>query len=245
MLVGMRPLPVLLLLAAQAEEPLRTAWGRIEWKPDAAVLVVDAWPADGRVALPRLHNPIGRVYLQSDPKTPLALQPGVAGWAIAKPKDGGSPLVVETVGKPRVAGAEAPLVEPEADGSIRLPAHLAQPRGKQLRYEPQPHKNTIGYWTDESDWVEWRLRVPKAGKYAVLVLQGCGKGHGGSVVKVSVAGRALDYTVEDSGGFQNFVERRAGVVEIAAAGPATFEIRAVKKVKGAVMDVREARLVPE
>jgi hypothetical protein len=245
MLVGMRAPLVLLLLAAQADEPLRTAWGRIEWKADAALLVVDAWPADGRVALPRLHNPIGRVYLQSDPKTLLVLQPGVAEWAIAKPKAGDGPLVVETVGKPRVAGAEAPLVEPEPDGSIRLPAHLALPHGKQLRYEPQPHKNTIGYWTDESDWVEWRLRVPKAGKYAVLVLQGCGKGHGGSAVRVAVAGQSIDFTVEDTGGFQNFAERRAGGVEIAAAGPATFEIRALKKAKGAVMDVREARLVPE
>src|ERR1044072_1350534 len=37
--------------------------------------------------------------------------------------------------------------EQRADGSIVLLATNAVTHGKQIRYEPQPHKNTIGYWT--------------------------------------------------------------------------------------------------
>jgi hypothetical protein len=243
--------PALLLLALglgfQDEAPLKTSWGRIEWKADAALLHIEAWPADGKVAMPRLNNPIGTVYSVNDPaKTPLGFQPNVGDWTISKPKaSAGGPDVVqvEVQGKPRPVG-EPVVAEAAADGSILLPAHFAVPHGRLLRYEPQPHKNTVGYWADEADWVEWRFRVSKPGTYAVQLLQGCGKGQGGSTVKIAAAGTTLDYTVEDTGGFQAFVEKPAGTIKVEKAGDFSLEIRAVKKAKGAVMDVRQIRLVP-
>jgi hypothetical protein len=236
---------MLLLLAVLLQDPLTTPWGRIEWTETAALLRVDAWPADGKVAMPRLNCPIRAVYVQGDPaQKPVALQPNVADWSISRPKDAGpATIVVETVGKPRVAGEKAPLVEAAADGSVTLAAHDAACHGRLLRYEPQPHKNTVGYWADEKDWVEWRFRA-KAGRYKVLLLQGCGKGQGGSAVQVGVGTQKLDFTVEDTGHFQNFVERPAGTVAIEKDGEAALEIRALKKAKGAVMDVRQVKLVP-
>jgi hypothetical protein len=229
------------------EAPLPMPWGRIEWKADSALLYVEAWPADGKVSMPRLNNPIGTVYLVNDPaKTPLGFQPNVANWTISKPKSssGGPDVVlVEVKGKPRPVG-DPVVAEAADDGSLLLPAHLAVPHGKLLRYEPQPHKNTVGYWADEADWCEWRFRVSKPGRFSILLLQGCGKGQGGSAVKVAVAGQSLDYTVEDSGGFQNFVEKTVGNVVFEKAADFALEIRAVKKAKGAVMDVRQVRLVP-
>lgn len=235
----------MLLLLALLQEPATTSWGRIEWTPSAALLHVDAWPADGKVAMPRLNNPIGAVYLRGDQaQKPLSFQPNVADWTVSRPKDAGpSVVVVETVGKPRPAGEKAPLVEAGKDGSVTLSAHDAACHGRLLRYEPQPHKNTVGYWADEKDWVEWRFRA-KAGAYKVLLLQGCGKGQGGSAVELSVGGRKLEYTVEDTGHFQNFVERPAGTVTLEKDGEAVLEIRALRKAKGAVMDVRQVKLVP-
>ena len=86
--------------------------------------------------------------------------------------------------------------------------------------------------------------MAKPGRYTVQLLQGCGKGQGGSALKVVVAGQTLDYTVEDTGHFQNFVERPAGTVTVEKAGDHTLELRAAKKAKGAVMDVRQVKLVP-
>jgi hypothetical protein len=236
-----------LLLLAAALQDGKTSWGRIEIRDDAVLLHVDAWPADGKVVMPRLNNPIGTVYLRNDPaKTPLGFQPNVADWSVSRPRTPSADpqvVVVEVKGKPRVAG-EPVVAEPAEDGSILLPAHVAVPHGKLLRYEPQPHKNTIGYWADEHDWCEWRFKAVKPGAFKVLLLQGCGKGQGGSAVRVAVAGQTLDYVVEDSGHFQNFVERPAGTIRIEKAGDLSLELRAVKKAKGAVMDVRQVRLVP-
>jgi hypothetical protein len=236
-----------LLLLAAALQDGKTPWGRIELKDDAVLLHVDAWPADGKVAMPRLNNPIGTVYLLNDPaKTPLGFQPNLADWSISRPKTPSTEpqvVVVEVKGKPRVAG-EPVVAEPADDGSILLPAHVAVAHGKLLRYEPQPHKNTLGYWADENDWCEWRFKAAKPGAFKVLLLQGCGKGHGGSAVRIAAAGQTLDYVVEDTGHFQNFVERPVGTIQIEKAGDVALEIRAVKKAKGAVMDVRQVRLVP-
>jgi len=49
--------------------------------------------------------------------------------------------------------------------------------------------------------------------------------------------------VEDTGHFQNFVERAAGTIKI-EKGESRLELRALKKAKGAVMDVRQVKLVP-
>jgi hypothetical protein len=237
----------LVLLLQEEPAPLKTPWGKIEWKSDSALLYVDAWPAEGKVAMPRLNNPIGTVYLMNDPaKASLVFQPNLDEWTISRPKSsaGGPDLVVvEVKGKPRPAGAPV-ICEASEDGKLLLPAHDAVAHGKLLRYEPQPHKNTVGYWADESDWVEWRYRVPKPGSFSIQILQGCGKGQGGSTVRIQSAGQTLDYTVEDTGHFQNFLEKPVGTIAIEKAGDYSLEIRAVKKAKGAVMDVRQVRLVP-
>jgi hypothetical protein len=237
----------LLIAAALATQEGKTSWGRIEVKADAVHLYIDSWPADGKVAMPRLNNPIGTVYLVNDPaKTPLGFQPNLADWTIAKPKSAGAGpdvVVVEVRGKPRPAG-EPVVTDPAEDGSITLAAHNAVCHGRLLRYEPQPHKNTVGYWADENDWCEWTFKVGKPGSFKVLLLQGCGKGQGGSAIKIVAGGQTLETTVEDTGHFQNFVERPAGTLKIDKAGTFTLEIRAAKKAKGAVMDVRQIRLVP-
>jgi hypothetical protein len=236
---------LILLLAFQEG---KTPWGRYELKEDALHLYIEAWPADGKVALPRLNNPIGTVYRLNDPaKTPLGIQPNLTDWSVSKPKIGATDpdvVVVEVKGKPRLAG-EPVVSEPAGDGSITLAAHHAVCHGRLLRYEPQPHKDTVGYWADEKDWCEWKFKATKPGSFKVILLQGCGKGQGGSAVQVVAAGQTLDYTVEDTGHFQNFVERPAGTLKIDKAGEFTLEIRAVKKAKGAVMDVRQVRLVTE
>ncbi len=95
----------------------------------------------------------------------------------------------------------------EKDGTIALPARTAEVHGLQLRYEPLPHKNTLGYWTRAEDSASWEFTVTKPGKLTVEVLQGCGKGQGGSEVEFAVGEQKLACTVEDTGGFQNFKAR--------------------------------------
>jgi hypothetical protein len=39
-------------------------------------------------------------------------------------------------------------------GDIRLHAKDARLNARTMRYEPQPNKNVLGFWTDASDWAE-------------------------------------------------------------------------------------------
>ena len=133
-------------------------------------------------------------------------------------------------------------IEPQPDGSLVLPAHRALPHGAKLQYEPPAHKNTIGYWVEAGDWVEWIVRIPAAGVYEVEILQGCGTGSGGSEVEVSLAGSRLPFVVMETGGFQKFMPRRLGTVAIPAEGEHRLQIRVVRKAGPAVMDVRQVIL---
>ena len=167
--------------------PTEFDWGELKVSDDAIHLHVSAVPKDGVIRIPRLHCTYETLYLQSDAeKKMLKLWPDIDHWQITLPKESRTSdqvVVMETVGKPQFF-EQTPTVEPHSDGQIDLPAHMASVHGEKLRFEPQPHKNTVGYWTIESDWCHWKLKVAKAGRYEVHIWQGCGKDQGGSEVEV-------------------------------------------------------------
>jgi hypothetical protein len=130
------------------------------------------------------------------------------------------------------------------DGSILLHSRDATIHGSTVRYESKPEKNTIGFWTKKEDWVSWDFQVTKPCKFHVLILQGCGKGSGGAEVEFTIGSQTVKHTVEDTGGFQKFVERDIGTLEL-AAGTHTLTVKPVTKPGLAVMDLRQVVLKPE
>jgi acetyl esterase/lipase len=224
----------------------KTPWGEIAQTSAGLELAVDEPPEDGLLAIPRLNNPISKVYVQQESATEaLVLSPGPAQWSVALPKNLLRPGIVklETVGRPYVPAIPR-ITTAAADGAVTLAAHDVVTHGELLRYEPQPHKNTVGYWAREEDWCEWHFYSEQPGRYDVHVLQGCGAGQGGSTVAVKLGGQQLTFAVEDTGHFQNFRDRTVGTVTIDAPAVYTLELRALRKAAKAVMDVREVRLVP-
>jgi arylsulfatase A len=128
-----------------------------------------------------------------------------------------------------------------ASGDIRLFARDAKVHGTKLRYEPEPHKNTLGYWTQPEDWASWDFAVATAGRYEVEVQQGCKDG--GSEVAVEIGGKTLAFTVVGTGHFQHFIQKTIGTVEL-TAGPHTLAVKPQKKQGAAVMDLRRVVLRP-
>lgn len=233
-----------------AAHAIAAEWGQIHFLERVLELHIaeGRLPSNGTVRIPRLNNPVAAIYLQGDKeRAPLKLTPHVAEWEIALPigpgRLGQLVVVVETVGPPRLA-AEPRVICPSAGGQFSLAAHDAVTHGQLLRYEPQPHKNTVGYWTRQEDWCAWHFATAKPGRYEVQILQGCGQGQGGSQVAVSVGGEVLNFTVEETGHFQNFKNRTIGIVELAAGDDHTLQLRPRTKAAGAVMDVRQVRLIP-
>jgi hypothetical protein len=202
---------------------------------------------NGAIRLPRLNNPIGNVYLDGDAaRTPLQIAPQVSDWIITLPpgaRTGQRTVILETIGVPRVAGKPR-VASAAANGVITLAACDALTHGTTLRYEPQLHKNTVGYWSRVEDWCEWHFTSERPGRYDVWILQGCGKGQGGSEVVARIGERDLPFTVEETGHFQNFKSRRIGEITLDEPGRHQLELRPKSKAAAAVMDVRQVRLIP-
>lgn len=137
--------------------------------------------------------------------------------------------------KPRVTSAT---------GDIRLQAKDAIVHAETMRYEPESHKNVLGYWVNPKDWAEWKFTTPAAGRYEVEVQLGCGNGCGGSEVDVEVGEKTLSFTVVETGHFQQMIQMTIGEVEL-RAGEQMLAIKPRTKPGPAVMDVRRIVLRPK
>jgi arylsulfatase A len=131
-----------------------------------------------------------------------------------------------------------------ADGTILLKALFGDAHGKQLRFEPLPHKNTFGFWTIPSDSLSWEMEVEKPGTFAVELMQGCGKGSGGAEVELRIGDSKITHTVKDTGGWQAFEKLSAGTLTIDKPGRHTLLVKAITKPGVAVMDLRQVLLTP-
>lgn len=178
--------------------------------------------------------PVGRVYIEKAGKLPVSIR-GV------KMKGGAVMNLKALTLRPAPEGKEITQAE---DGTIELDAHDATAHGVLLQYERKPQKLCLGYWANPNDWASWEFPVTKPGKFKIELTQGCGSGHGGSEVAIHLADQTIEFTVEDTGGFQNWKSRELGEVTLKEPGTYQLEVRPKNKAKVAVMDIRRIRLVP-
>lgn len=129
------------------------------------------------------------------------------------------------------------------DGSVALLAKDATTWSENMRFEPKPEKNCLGFWTDPQDFAEWQFTVEKPGKFAVALHHGCGGG-GGSDVAVEFEGQELKFKVQDTGGFQKWSEAKVGELKIDKPGTYHLTVKAQNKQGNAVMDVQKIVLAP-
>jgi len=127
---------------------------------------------------------------------------------------------------------------------ITLAASNAVVHGAQLRYEPATNKNCLGFWTKVEDWADWEFKVTQPGAFDLEVWQGCGQGQGGSDVAVEVGSDRFEFVVEETGHFQIFLPRRVGIVRFSKPGTYALALKPQRKQAGAIMDVRQVRLLP-
>ncbi len=138
-----------------------------------------------------------------------------------------------------------------ADGTILLHAQDSIVQGVNLRWEPNPKKRTVGYWSNVTDQVYWDFKVERPGKFNVKILQGCGTGQGGSTVDFQLyrwndanPTASLRHVVEDTGHWQNFVAKSVGEFSLDSAGMYRIRVEPRSKTGAAVMDLRQILLSP-
>jgi arylsulfatase A-like enzyme len=129
-----------------------------------------------------------------------------------------------------------------ADGTITMLGKHADVFGAMLRFEPLPHKNTLGFWVNPNDWASWDFEVVKPGKFTMEITYGCGNGSGGSEVEFAVGVQKLMFKVEQTGGFQAFVKRDIGEMTFDKPGRYTLTVKPKSKPGPAVMDLPQVVL---
>lgn len=147
------------------------------------------------------------------------------------------------------AGAQMMLPNPDyrpspqaPNGTIMLLGKDADVHGAMLRFEPLPHKNTLGFWVNVSDWASWEFEVARPGRFKVEITYGCGTGSGGSEVEFAVGAQQLTFKVEQTGGFQTFVKRDIGELTFDKPGRYTLTVKPKSKPGPAVMDLPQVVL---
>ena len=225
-------------------------WGTVTWKHHTLYLHIMKWPENGKLTVPRLHNSVKSVRFTTRAGE-LALIPDVKDWKINLPEEPQPesllPIVaIELNAAPAVARDVAPIVKQAEQGIIVLHARDAIVHGKMLRFEPQPHKDTIGYWVEQDDWAEWSCEASTSGTYAVELRYGCGEGQGGSEVEITVGVETLPFQVEATGGFQAWRNVVLGNLELKAGEPVRVTVKPKRKARNAVMDIQQIvlRIVP-
>lgn len=176
---------------------------------------------------------LGEVYIPQAGDMPFSM--------LTPPTADGSFKLVEIA---LIPAAEGESVTQAEDGSITLLAKNATTWSENMRFEPKPEKNCLGYWTEADDFAEWQFAVTKPGKYKVTVSYGCGGGNEGSEVELKQGAQSLKWTTKDTGGFQQWQEVPLGEIEITAAGQQRLVIDPVTKVKAAALDVQKVVLTP-
>ncbi|MBI22271.1 MAG: hypothetical protein CMN05_01570 [Roseibacillus sp.] len=142
-----------------------------------------------------------------------------------------------------VPACEGRAVMPEKGKAIELDARDCRISGVMLRYEPKPKKLCIGFRGNPEDYPVWNYTVVTPGRYEVVLTQGCGRGAGGSKAVLETAGTSLEFTVKDTGGYQNWIDVSLGEVTFAEAGSQQLSVKVLKKARG-IMDIRRIVLKP-
>ncbi len=191
---------------------------------------------------PRLNNVVLGATTSSGQTLNFSQSP--TEWKIAVPQGFPEDQVIhlKVDGMPRL-GTTPSVARPGADGVITLCARDAVVYGEKLQFEPLTHKNTIGYWVNPKDFAEWSHAIDTPGEFEVEILQGCG-GHAGSDVELGFKEGSVPFVVEETGHFQNFVWRKIGRITLKEPGVQVVSLKCQKLAKGAVMDMRQVRLIP-
>jgi len=218
------------------------AWGRCTAKPGKLYFHVFAWPKDGKLRLPPFSNTVTKAWLLAG-KKPLEVAAQGGRTTLSVPAEApdkvATVVVVEIEGEPEAA---ANLVPQAADGSATLDAAEATLHGSRIQYEGD--KRCVGFWLDQSDWVSWALQLQRPGRFAVELTLACEKGSGGSEFVVAVGGQKLTGKVEPTGSWTTFATLKLGTIDLAKAGKHTLTVKATKKPRMAVMNLRAVTLRP-
>ncbi len=134
------------------------------------------------------------------------------------------------------------LVLPESNGSLRLSAEMGKAIGPEIKYMPE--WKAFGWFTAK-DRVEWNVLVKKSGEYEVFLEWSISDVEAGKPFVFRAGDKELKNIVAKSGSWETFKSKKIGSVHL-SAGRQLMVFKPDSKFKeGALLDLREIRLVPK
>jgi mono/diheme cytochrome c family protein len=154
-----------------------------------------------------------------------------------KTKDRKMPWTANTLLQVDVHAENA--LEPDADGTLLLPASAAKTYGQKLAYRPS--LNVLAPWRIETDVAEWTLQIPADAEYEVLVTLAADEASAGDSYVIEAESTSLKATVKSTGGYDSFAEQSAGTLKL-KAGVQKMLMRPDGALKQELADVRAVKL---
>jgi alpha-L-fucosidase len=241
------------IYATKASPFKRLSWGKCtqvpfdaaQGRPGKLYLHVFNWPADGKLVVPGLKNKVNNAYLLADSsKAKLATSAEEGNVVVSvgeKALDSIATVVVlEIEGAPDV-GSQS--LAQETDGSITLKAADAEIHGH-AGIEHSDGKDNIGFWVNKDDFVTWKFKVTKPGKFDVELETACKAGSEGSEYTVSVGSESVKDAVESTGSWQSYKTKKIGQISVPAEGTVELAVKALSKKGEGVMNLRSVALRP-
>jgi alpha-L-fucosidase len=204
------------IYATTASPFYRLPWGRCTKKlhEGGATLYLHVfdWPSDGKLLIPGLRNEVRSAWLLAADKT-LNATAGDSGVVVEVPSERLDPIdtvvVIEVKG---VLNVEAVLPGQEADGTLVLPADLAEIHGGGAQLEAVGGRPNIGYWTNARDWLSWRFKLSKPGRFDVTA--SIATPAESSKFELAVGDQKLIAEVAGTGSYQTFTTVKLGAIEL-------------------------------
>jgi alpha-L-fucosidase len=222
-------------------------YGRATAKGSTLYLHLFEWPAAGKLRVPGLNNIVYKAHLLAAPDKPLpAVRDGddiVVSLPADAPDDVASVLALQLDGAPQVK----PYFEkPAEDGSITLSAAAAEVEsslGQRLITE-----NIFGHvyftrWTRPEDIPVWKLHLPNAGRYQVILRYAASRASKGLPFHIKAGDTLLSGKTEVTADPQVFADFPAGIVSL-NAGEQSLQVQSGAPAGAPAMNLEAVILQP-
>jgi alpha-L-fucosidase len=222
-------------------------YGRCTAKGDRLYFHVFGWPADRKLRIPGLENPVTAAWMVPSPESPLEFSrdgDDVIVTLPGKPYDEAASVVaVQLEGEPKV---EPIIIRPNASGAIEMPVLWAEVRAQhsqKAHHEMHEGAVIIANWTRTQDYVAWVFQSGKTGEYEVELTYAAPAESAGNKFEVAVGESKITAQIAPTAGPNEFQERTVGRIRC-KDGENVLTIKALDPLKGLLMNLRRATLRP-
>ncbi len=226
---------------------------RFTTKGSTLYAIALGWPEDGKLLIKSLAKPSGQEINEIKSISLLGYK-GKIDWK--QTTDGlyvtlPATKVSEFTAALKIKGthlqnvpfeAVAPPINPDSNGVLNLLPDSAEVHGTSVHVEEKDGIPNLGYWDSASEFVTWKVKFPKAGKYMVTV--STATVNDGSQYLVKVAGNVLGGSVANSGAWDVFKETQVGEISVTEAGEKTVAFQPKDEKSWKALNLRWLKLKP-